>query len=243
MMSGPALSLHNLALGYDGRVVMDVRHMEVPSGGLVCVIGPSGVGKSTFLEGVGLMSNTFVMAPGAEPELAIAGERYDPQALWAGPVQKLAQLRRERFSFIFQSTNLMPNFTVGENIRMAHQGAGSADFDQRVAQLMDRVGLPVALLGRATHQLSGGQRQRVAFVRALSKEFTILMADEPTGNLDHANAESLFGLLRSEVAQRGRTAVVVTHQLDLAEEFADLILDIVPGGPDAPATIIPRSGR
>ena len=173
----------------------------------------------------------------------VGTDRFDPHALWAGPVAELAQLRRDRFSFIFQSTNLMPNFSIRENIRMGYQGEEEAVFDQRVEELLDRMHLPLDILDRATHELSGGQRQRVAFIRALAKDFSLLLADEPTGNLDQQNALSLFGLLHSEVVRQGRTALVVTHHVGLAEEFGDIILEIQPGTDASPAKVIPRKSR
>lgn len=216
---------------------MKIVDLEVPAGGLVCVIGPSGAGKSTLLEALGLMSNTFLPSTGEPAQLMVGSDRFDPHALWAGPVAELARLRRERFSFIFQSTNLMPNFTIGENIRMAHQGAGGGAFNRKVEELLDRLDLSRDVLDRATFELSGGQRQRIAFIRALAKDYSVLLADEPTGNLDQPNAVALFGLLCSEVARENRTAIVVTHHLDLAEEFGDVILEIHPGENGAPGRV------
>lgn len=238
-----ALVLSNVSLGYGNRVVLEIPDLKVPAGGMICLIGPSGVGKSTLLEALGFMSNTFLHKPGVETEMWVGSDRFDPHALWAGPVAELAQMRRDKFSFIFQSTNLMPNFTIGENIRMGYQGEDEAVFEQRVQELLDHMHLPLDILDRATHELSGGQRQRVAFIRALAKDFSILLADEPTGNLDQQNALSLFGLLRSEVVRQGRTALVVTHHIGLAEEFGDIILEIQPGTDKSPAQVMPRKSR
>lgn len=226
----PAFTLRNLHLGYRGQEVLHVTDLVVPSGGMVFIIGPSGTGKSTLLESVGLMSNTFLKVDGSKPLLSIEGTAYDPIALWAGPSDRLAAVRRERFSFIFQSTNLMPNFTIGENIRMAVQdeARSSEDLAGQIASLMESMHLPASLLNKAAHEVSGGQKQRIAFIRALVKRFSILLADEPTGNLDPANSVVLFRVLKEHLVALGRTAVVVTHHLDLASEFGDMILEIDP---------------
>ncbi|MCO5275497.1 MAG: ABC transporter ATP-binding protein [Flavobacteriales bacterium] len=205
---------------------------------LTCIVGPSGVGKSTFLEGVGLMSDTFLPPlAGMRSMIRLGSAELDPMKLWAGDGVALAKLRRSHCSFIFQNTNLMPNFTVEENIKMAQMAGGSETFDQRMTGLLGKVGLPVDVLGRSPQELSGGQRQRVAFLRALAKDFTVLFADEPTGNLDQENAHALFGLLRREVDQGTCTALVVTHHRDLAAEFADQVLEIRPGSDGEPACV------
>lgn len=224
----PAFHLKDLALGYGGLEVLRVPDLIIPQGRMVFVIGRSGTGKSTLLESIGLMSDTFIRRPGAKPQLYIEGACLDPVALWEKDREQLARIRRERFSFIFQSTNLMPNFTIGENIRMAafSDGMDEHAMQDGVAVLMDALGLPRATLEKPAHAVSGGQRQRVAFIRALVKNFSVLLADEPTGNLDAANAITLFQVLKDQVSRRRATAVVVTHHLELAERFGDLILDL-----------------
>lgn len=235
-----AFALRNATLGYGQRKVMEIAELVVPTGGMACLIGPSGAGKSTLLEAIGLMSNTFLPPAAGGTVFQMGSKQYDPLHLWNGPVESLAELRRRHFSFIFQSTNLMPNFTVGENIRMAYQGDSEDLFTERVAALLDRMDLPRDVLDRSTHELSGGQRQRIAFIRALAKDYSVLLADEPTGNLDRRNAVALFGLLREEASQQGRTAVVVTHHVGLANEFGDTIIEIRPGAKGAPSVIVPR---
>ncbi|MEZ4808089.1 MAG: ABC transporter ATP-binding protein [Flavobacteriales bacterium] len=243
----PAFHLKHLALGYDGTEVLRVPELVIPSGGMVFVIGRSGTGKSTLLESIGLMSDTFLRRPGVKPELHIEGSSFDPVALWDHDREQLARIRRERFSFIFQSTNLMPNFTIGENIRMAafSHGMDEQATQDGIAALLEALGLPHGTLEKPAHAVSGGQRQRVAFIRALIKDFSVLLADEPTGNLDAANANTLFQVLKNEVTRRKATAVVVTHHLELAERFGDLILDLrIPdnGGAQSAEVHIHRSG-
>lgn len=235
-----AFSLRDLALGYNGRAVLETGTLDLPRGSIIYVTGPSGTGKSTLLESIGLMSNTFLPRRNGTERFSIEGEEFDPHALWSGDRARLSAIRRERFSFIFQSTNLMPNFTIGENIRIAaHAETTDAGLDDRIGALMDAMNLPRGILDKAAHAVSGGQKQRVAFIRALVKDFSILLADEPTGNLDPQNSVVLFRVLKEHLTARQRTAVIVTHHLDLAEEFGDMILRIEPSTvPDAPARVV-----
>ena len=238
-----AFSLRDLALGYNGKPVLETGALDRPRGQVIYVIGPSGTGKSTLLESIGLMSDTFIPTAGGDPQLWIEGVRHHPRQLWSGDRSRLSDIRRERFSFIFQSTNLMPNFTIGENIRIA---AGSdAGLEERIHGLLDEMNLPRGILTKAAHAVSGGQKQRIAFIRALVKDFSILLADEPTGNLDPQNSVALFRVLKQHLAAHQRTAVIVTHHLDLAQEFGDLILRIEPAAEgDGPARVVTeRSAR
>lgn len=237
----PAYALRDLCLGYQGHPVLRVQELEIMQGGMVFVLGASGTGKSTLLESIGLMSNTFMAEPGTQPAFSIDGTSYDPMTMWGDPSVDLTRIRRERFSFIFQNTNLMPNFTIGENIRMACFGHTQSedDLDRRIMDLMDSLNLPHDTLEKPAFAVSGGQRQRVAFIRALVKDFSVLLADEPTGNLDPENAVVLFEVLKRQVAQRKATAVIVTHHVELAERFGDAIIELEADRPhaDRPATV------
>lgn len=225
----PAFRLRDLSLGYQGKVVLETGDVDIPRGKVTCVIGPSGTGKSTLLESIGLMSDTFLPTAGGHPQFWVEGEQMDTRTLWSAGRERLSAIRRERFSFIFQSTNLMPNFTIGENIRVAARSEGPADgVDERLDNLLHAMSLPTDILLKQAHAVSGGQKQRIAFIRALVKDFSILLADEPTGNLDPGNSVALFRALKEHLTGRGRSAVIVTHHLDLAEEFGDMVLAIVP---------------
>ncbi len=234
----PAFRLRDLSLGYHGKAVLETGTLDIPSGRMTCVIGPSGTGKSTLLESIGLMSDTFLPTAGRDALFAVEGEVLDPAVLWSSDRERLSTIRRERFSFIFQSTNLMPNFTIGENIRVAaRSGDGGNGLEDRLQALLGSMRLPKEILDKPAHAVSGGQKQRIAFIRALVKDFSILLADEPTGNLDPENSVALFRVLKEHLAGQGRSAVIVTHHLDLAQEFGDMIVRIMPGG-DGPARVI-----
>ncbi len=233
----PAFRLRGITLGYHGNAVLESGDLEIPAGKVTCVIGPSGTGKSTLLESIGLMSDTFLPTTDSASLFEVEGERLDPHTLWSKDRERLSAIRRDRFSFIFQSTNLMPNFTIGENIRVAARTApGDNGLEERLLGLLDMMRLPKGILDKPAHAVSGGQKQRIAFIRALVKDFSILLADEPTGNLDPENSVALFRTLKENLAGRHRTAVIVTHHLDLAAEFGDMVLTIQPGQ-DGPARV------
>jgi putative ABC transport system ATP-binding protein len=163
-------------------------------------MGPSGCGKSTLLNILGLLDSP------TEGQFFFFGEE-----IARATERKLTLLRRAHIGFVFQSFNLIDELTVEENVEVAliYRGAGSADRKKRVTAALERVGLP----HRARHlprQLSGGQQQRVAVARALVAAPKLILADEPTGNLDTANGDAVLEML-TEVAGSGTTVVMVTH--------------------------------
>jgi putative ABC transport system ATP-binding protein len=165
-------------------------------------MGPSGCGKSTLLNVLGLLDNpSGGVYDFFGEDVSHAGER------------KLTELRRDRIGFVFQSFNLIDDLTVAENVEVAliYRGVSAADRKRRVAEALDHVGIA----HRARHrprQLSGGQQQRVAVARALVSKPSLILADEPTGNLDTANGEAVMNLL-TEAAGAGVTVIMVTHSL------------------------------
>jgi putative ABC transport system ATP-binding protein len=174
--------------------------MEICRGEYVAVSGPSGCGKTTLLSILGLLdtpdAGRYVLE-GALVESLSNAER--------------ARVRNRQIGFIFQSFNLIGDLTVRENVALplSYRSMGPADRDQRVSVALERVGLA----HRAKHfpsQLSGGQQQRVAVARAVAGDPVLLLADEPTGNLDSANGDSVMALLH-ELHQQGTTICVVTH--------------------------------
>lgn len=227
LMNDLAFSFERVELGYGRRKVLDISKMEIPKGKIIFIVGPSGIGKSTFLECAGLMTDGFI---GKENEgsISISGMPYDPYRLWKENKQEIFELRNRLFSFIFQSTNLMSEFTVLENILLAakYDSDDHHHMESRIRFLLGEMGLDEGILERLPHEISGGQKQRVAFIRALSGQFEILLADEPTGNLDMKNSHALFRILQDRLHTDGKTALIVTHHLELAKEYGDLIIAI-----------------
>ena len=176
--------------------------MQVAAGEFVAVMGPSGCGKSTLLNVLGLLDN---------PSAGV----YDffGEDVAGGSEKRLTELRRDRIGFVFQSFNLIDDLTVAENVEVAliYRGVSGSDRKRRVAEALERVGVG----HRARHrpqQLSGGQQQRVAVARALVSNPSLILADEPTGNLDTANGEAVMALL-TQAAGAGVTVIMVTHSL------------------------------
>jgi putative ABC transport system ATP-binding protein len=176
----------------------------IPHGEFVAIVGPSGSGKSTLL---GLIAGLDAPSSGS-----VLIDNVDITRLGE---DALAKLRGEKIGFVFQFFHLIPSLTAYENVAVPMEIAGAADARPRAEQLLEEVGLT----GRAHHypsQLSGGEQQRVALARALANNPTIVLADEPTGNLDTANGRHIMELLRTIHEGRGTTIVLVTHDAELA---------------------------
>ncbi|GAB4482925.1 MAG: ABC transporter ATP-binding protein [Anaerolineales bacterium] len=184
---------------------LDGVDLEIPAGTFTIVMGPSGSGKSTLLYLLGGLDR-----PSAG-QIEINGQRLD-----AMDENQLALFRRASVGFIFQSFNLVQSMSAQENIAFPMQFAGipARERARRAAELLGRVGLADRALHRP-NELSGGQQQRVAVARALVNEPALILADEPTGNLDTASGVGIMQLL-SELHQSGRTVLVVTHDPRMA---------------------------
>ena len=143
---------------------------------------------------------------------------------------KLEAYRREQVAVIYQNFRLFPLLTAAENVMypMELRGIKAREARERAARLIARVGLPDAILDRYPAMISGGEQQRVAIARALGMDTRILLADEPTGNLDTANGENIFAILRSLAHEEGYCVVIVTHNLELAAQ-ADQVLELRDG--------------
>ena len=175
-------------------------HMEIRQGEYVSIAGPSGSGKSTLLAIIGLLDSP------SEGEYTLKGKSVANL-----DVGERARIRNREIGFIFQSFNLIGDLTVYENVELplTYRGMSGADRKQRVQQALERVGMSHRMKHYPS-QLSGGQQQRVAVARALAGSPAILLADEPTGNLDSRNAEAVMELLR-ELHREGATICMVTH--------------------------------
>jgi putative ABC transport system ATP-binding protein len=181
---------------------LDGVTFTITRGEFVAVTGPSGAGKSTLLNLIGCMDTP------TSGTLTIAGHAV--QALSEG---ELTRLRREELGFVFQHFGLIPTLTVAENVALPSLFA-RRKVASRVDALIEKVGL-IARRRHRPHQLSGGEMQRVAIARALVNEPQLLLADEPTGNLDTATGESIIALFQ-QLNREGLTIAAVTHNLALA---------------------------
>ncbi|WP_030437679.1 ABC transporter ATP-binding protein, partial [Actinoplanes subtropicus] len=202
----------------DGRVrAVDDVDLAVDAGETVAVMGPSGCGKSTLLHLLGGLQRPT----GGEVELG--GRRVETMSERA-----LARLRRDRIGFVFQAFHLMPELTAVENVEVPALLAGRSPRAARTTalDLLDQVGL-ADRTGHLPSALSGGQRQRVAIARALSTEPLVVLADEPTGNLDSAATAEVLRLF-DRLHRAGQTLVVVTHDARIAAT-ADRILSMRDG--------------
>ncbi|WP_135821723.1 ABC transporter ATP-binding protein [Halostella litorea] len=216
----PAISLSGVRKTYRvGEPVhaLDGVDLTLPRGSYTAVMGPSGSGKSTLLNLVGCLDTP------TEGTVAVGGT--DVTALSEGA---RTDLRGDEIGFVFQTFNLMPRLTARENVAMplVFQGVPAAERERRATAILDRVGLG----DRGDHrpnELSGGQRQRVALARALVTEPTLVLADEPTGNLDTETGATIMDLL-DEIHADGNTLLVVTHERHIAER-AERIVHLLDG--------------
>jgi len=198
--------------GTEPLTILHPLTLDIAKGQFVAIVGPSGSGKSTLL---GLIAGLDAPTTGT-----VSIDRVDITRL---SEDDLARLRGEKIGFVFQFFHLIPSLTAYENVAVPMEIAGARDGRQRASALLEEVGLT----DRAHHypsQLSGGEQQRVALARALANDPPIVLADEPTGNLDTANGRHIMELLRSIHDQRGTTIVLVTHDAELASIADDRLL-------------------
>ena len=230
-------SIENLKCSYDrpyikgrSRVVLEIERLDIARGQKIFIVGESGIGKSTILETLGLMNDTLV--PESNSRFIffdIDGNEKDLIRMWQATDDELSAFRRTNYSFIFQSTNLMPNFTAYENVAFTRmqQGYRREEAFERARQVLSDLGLENLDETRMAQELSGGQQQRLAFARAILPDFTVLFGDEPTGNLDAENAMRVMSILARKLDERqGASAIIVSHDMHLATTFADVIIKI-----------------
>ena len=210
LRANPIYELRGVArrFGQGATEVVAVREVDltIGEGEFVALVGPSGSGKTTLLQllgGLDRATDGAVLFEGRD--LATVGD------------SALSALRLRTFGFVFQQFNLIPTLTAAQNVEVALAPAGlrSPDRKARVASLLDAVGLA----GRAEHlpsKLSGGEQQRVAIARALANEPRVVLADEPTGNLDTTTGDEIIQLLTALSSERRQTVVLVTHNPEIA---------------------------
>ena len=215
------LKLHDLYKVYHTdeieTVALNGVNLEIEQGDLVAIMGPSGCGKSTLLNIIGMLDNP------SDGDYFFFDENVAPYT-----EAKRSQIRKQNIGFIFQSFNLIDELSVAENIELAllYHNMPSAERKKRVAAVMDRMGIA----HRANHmpgQLSGGQQQRVAVARAVVGDQPLILADEPTGNLDSVHGQEVMELLLS-LNKEGTTIVMVTHSPSHAD-YAHRVVNLFDG--------------
>jgi putative ABC transport system ATP-binding protein len=190
--------------GSEPLTILQPLSLQIPHGSFLAIVGPSGSGKSTLL---GLIAGLDAPTSGSVLIDNVDITRLDED--------RLAKLRGEKIGFVFQFFHLIPSLTAQENVAVPMEIVGVSDARDRAKILLEEVGLTE----RAHHypsQLSGGEQQRVALARALANDPPIVLADEPTGNLDTSNGRHIMDLLRKIHTVRGTTIVLVTHDAELA---------------------------
>ncbi|MFZ5725958.1 MAG: ABC transporter ATP-binding protein [Pseudomonadota bacterium] len=209
-MNDAALELVDLQRSFvQGDVTIDVLrgvNASLRRGEIVALLGPSGSGKSTMLQAVGLLEGGFggtIRVDGEDVTRFQQGER--------------TRTRREKIGFVYQFHHLLPDFNAIENVVLPQliRGAGQAEAEERAADLLGRLGLAERLHHKPS-KLSGGEQQRVAVARALANRPLLVLADEPTGNLDEATADRVFDQFVKLVRDHGSAALVATHNERLA---------------------------
>ncbi|MEN2995098.1 MAG: ABC transporter ATP-binding protein [Thermodesulfovibrio sp.] len=206
----PIIKLENVTkiykVGDFELVVLNGISISIEKGEFVCIMGPSGSGKSTFMNIVGCL------------DTPTTGKYYlEGIDISTMDVNQLAEIRNKKIGFVFQQFNLLPRATALENVELplVYAGIPSRERKQRALEALSWVGLQ----DRANHyprQLSGGQQQKVAIARALVNNPSIILADEPTGNLDSKSSMEVMGILKKLNEQQGLTTIIVTHEPDIA---------------------------
>jgi len=221
-MSEPIIKVRGLRKIYHtGNVDVEALRgvdLDVPAGEFLSIVGPSGSGKSTLFHIIGGLT------PPSAGEIVVAGQNVSA----VGDTGR-TELRRRQVSFVFQKFNLLPNLTARDNIRTALyiSGLPANHFDAAFVNILDLLGIS----GRLDHkpsELSGGEQQRVAIARALATKPIILLADEPTGNLDSRNSQAVLDILRDLNERLHQTILMITHNAEAAA-FGHRILHMSDG--------------
>ncbi len=209
----PIVSLRGLKRAFEqgGQRIEVLRgiDLDIMPGEIVALLGPSGSGKSTLLQAVGLLEGGF------EGSISVAGERAEDLAS-----DQRTRLRREHLGFVYQFHHLLPDFNARENVVMPQMilGVARVEAEARADSLLTSLGLGQRLTHRPS-QLSGGEQQRVAVARALANRPTLVLADEPTGNLDEVTADNVLAEFLALVRGEGSAALVATHNERLAAKM------------------------
>lgn len=183
-------------------------NLAIEKGDLLAIVGPSGSGKSTLMNIIGLLDHA------TKGELLIAGQPLDLKM----PDRKLAGLRSKKIGFVFQTFNLLPRLTALQNVLLptAYAKPQIPDRKNKAIELLKKVGLADRSMHKPT-ELSGGEKQRVAIARALINDPEIILADEPTGNLDSKSGQEIINILK-DLNSEGKTVLIITHDEKIAKQ-------------------------
>ncbi|PCI75461.1 MAG: phosphonate ABC transporter ATP-binding protein [SAR86 cluster bacterium] len=213
------LKLHNLLKTYRANDIettaLNNVNIEIAQGEFVAIMGPSGCGKSTLLNTIGMLDN---------PDSG--NYFFKGEDVAAYDESKLSEIRKHNIGFIFQSFNLIDELSVFQNIELAllYHGISTKERSERVNAVMEKIGI-AHRTGHMPSQLSGGQQQRVAVARAIVGNQALILADEPTGNLDSANGQEVMDILQ-KLNREGSTIIMVTHSpshADVAQRTINLL--------------------
>lgn len=210
------IRLKDITKTYDmGSVQVQVLRgitLNVKEGEFLSIIGPSGSGKSTLMNMIGCL------------DVPTTGEYYlDGKEISTYNEKQLSKIRNQKIGFIFQKFNLLPKLSALENVELPliYRGMGSKERTKKSIEALEKVGLSDRMSHKPT-ELSGGQQQRVAIARALAGDPPVLLADEPTGNLDSKSGSDVMGLIH-DLSKEGKTIVLITHDIDIANEAQRIV--------------------
>lgn len=202
-------------MGKRRLTVLNGVSLNIEKGEMVAIMGPSGSGKSTMLNLIGCLDKPT------------SGSYYlDGKEVGRLSSGELAQVRSQKIGFIFQSFNLLPRLSALANVELGMRYAGGVD-RQRAREALDKVGLSDRT-GHRPSELSGGEQQRVAIARALVKNPPLVLADEPTGNLDSRSGEEIMSILTSLHTEKGITLIMITHELKIAR-YCQRVINFMDG--------------
>lgn len=233
VMNNILFDINNLKCQYPNAKypALIIDSLKIYNSSITFFIGASGVGKSTVLETLGLMNNTFINQNDSvfnfhDPKNCNI-PTIDLRNIWSKNENEIAEFRKQHLSFIFQTTNLFPTLSAYENVilTMVLQGKTKEEAIKTTRDIFSKIFSAGEIKNdKKITELSGGQRQRLAFARAVAVNYSVLFADEPTGNLDFANAHTLMKMLFSNVKNENKSAIIVSHDIFSAANFADKIV-------------------